>query len=107
MTGGQLANGLGSCLVTIASATFIVSYGVLARFYKTQLGRFMILKAVGICLTGLITVALTVANFTTGYDWLRYIQAGLWTIIALAYINHTTFVWRSQLRRRHDDRQGT
>lgn len=105
MTGGQLANGVGSALVTIASASFILSYGILAKFYKTQIGRFMVLKAVGIFFTGVITVALTANNFTTGVDWLRYVQASLWAIVAVAYAYHTRVVWRSQVKGKRHDRQ--
>lgn len=105
MTGGQLANGIGSGIVTIASASFILSYGTLARFYKSSIGRFMVLKAVGIFFTGLITVILTANNFATSVDWLRYIQAGLWMIVASAYVYHTSMVWKSQLKGRAHDSQ--
>lgn len=98
MTGGQLANGVGSALVTLASAAFILSYGILAKPYRTSIGRFMVLKALGICFTGVITVTLTLNDFAIQVDWLRYIQAGLWFIVASAYIYHTSMVWKSQLK---------
>lgn len=99
MTLGQLINGLASGLVMAVSLVFIISYTILARWYKSSTGRFLMIKAVGICLTGAITVSLTLQDFTVGSDWLRIAQAGLWTIIAAAYAHHVWLMWRVQRKR--------
>lgn len=99
MTTGQLLNGLASALVMVVSLVFIISYLVLAKWYKSSTGRFLMIKAVGICLTGAITVSLTLRDFQVDSDWLRWAQAGLWTIIAAAYAHHIWLMWRIQRKR--------
>lgn len=94
MTSGQVANGIASAVALVTSATFIIVWTVLGRWYRTSTGRFMVMQAGAICLTGVITVWLTVTDFESEWDPLRYIQAGLWVAISVAFIQHTVTLWK-------------
>jgi O-antigen/teichoic acid export membrane protein len=95
-----LANGIGSAAATITSWAFICSYTIFARWWKNPIGRFMVMKAAAICMTGVITISLTVTGFTEPWDWLRYVQAGLWGLVSLAFIHHTRLVWKVNRRKK-------
>jgi hypothetical protein len=105
MTGGQLANGIGSAMAATSSLIFILAYSLMARWYKTFTGRFMVAKAAGVFFTCLITIALTANDFTAGVDWLRYVQAAVWVLIGSAYISHIYLIWITQ-RRQNDHQDG-
>lgn len=107
MTTGQFFNGFASGLVMVVSFIFILSYCLTARWWKSSTGRFLMIKAVGIFLTGVITVSLTLSDFTPSSDWLRLVQAGLWTLIAAAYAHHIWMMWRVQGKGGDLDDQGT
>lgn len=92
MTGGQIANGIGSAVALVTSGTFILAWTIVGRWWKTSTGRFMVMKAGAICLTGIITVWLTLVEFTNDWDALRWVQGGLWVLISLAFIHHTVMV---------------
>jgi hypothetical protein len=94
MTGGQVANGLGSAAAMVTSAVFILTWTAVGRWWKTWTGRFMILKAGAISFTGIITVWLTLVDFASNWDPLRYIQAGLWFTVSVAFMHHTRQVWK-------------
>lgn len=96
MTGGQLANGIGSGIAGAFSATFVVTYTILAKWHKSAIGRFMILMAAGVFFTCFITLNITSKGFSPSADWLRYIQAGLWVIIGATYAFHSWQVWKAQ-----------
>jgi hypothetical protein len=104
MTGGQIANGIGSAIAMVTSGVFIATYSAVAPWHKSSLGRFMMVKAAAICLTGVITVTLTIKDFTSHSDWLRYIQASLWVMVSVAFVHHTSLVWRLQHRRKTGDK---
>lgn len=99
MTGGQWANGVGSALAMATSGIFIITWTVVGNWWRTPTGRFMVLKAACICLTGVLTVALTVTGFTTDWDCLRYIQSALWFLVSIAFLHHTRMVWRVNHKR--------
>lgn len=94
MTGGQEANGIGSAIAAATSGIFIIVWTIYGRWYKTSTGRFMVIKAGAICLTGIITVWLTLTDFQNDWDILRYLQAGLWVTVSIAFVQHTVMVVR-------------
>lgn len=94
MTNGQVANGIASAVAMVTSGLFIVTWTIYGRWYKTSMGRFMVMKAGAICLTGVITVWLTLTDFQSEWDTLRYVQAGLWFAISVAFIQHTVTLWK-------------
>lgn len=94
MTGGQLANALGSALATITSGVFIVTWSAVGKWWRTSTGRFMVMKASAICAAGVLTVALTFLSFQSDVDWLRYVLAAIWTSISIAFVHHTVMVWK-------------
>lgn len=102
MTGGQLANGLGSALVTVTSGLYILVWTFYGGWFRSRIGRFVILKAAAICLTGIITVALTIMDFNDQSDWLRYVQAALWVLVSIAFMHHVRLVWRVNKKGSHD-----
>jgi len=99
MTNGQVANGIGSAIAMVTSATFIVVWTIYGRWYRTSTGRFMVMKAGAICLTGVITVWLTLSDFQSEWDPLRYVQAGLWVSISIAFVQHTVTIWKVNRKR--------
>ena len=101
MTGGQIANGLGSAFAMVSSAVFILTWTAVGKWWRTWTGRFMILKAGAISLTGVLTVWLTLVDFAASWDALRYIQAGLWYTVSVAFIHHTRQVWRINREKDH------
>lgn len=101
MTGGQIANGIGSALAMATSGIFVITWTVVGTWWTSSTGRFMVMKAGAIFLTGVITVWLTLTDFAASWDALRYIQAGLWALISVAFIHHTRMVHR--VNRRSDD----
>lgn len=103
MTGGQAANGIGSALVMLTSGSYIVIWTFYGGWFRSRIGRFVILKATAIFLTGIITVALTLGDFSKGVDWLRYIQAVLWVMASIAFIHHTRVVWKVNHRKEKID----
>lgn len=94
MTSGQVANGIGSAVAMVTSGTFIIVWTIYGQWYKTSTGRFMVMKAGAICLTGVITVWLTLTDFQSEWDPLRYVQAGLWGAVSIAFIQHTITLWK-------------
>jgi hypothetical protein len=96
MTGGQLANGIGSAVAALSSGGFILTYGVLARWYRTVTGRFLMVLAVSTLATCFITLNITAKGFTSQADWLRYLQAVVWISIGATYIYQSWLVWKEQ-----------
>lgn len=94
MTGGQVANGVGSALAMVTSGTFIVTWTLLGKWWRTSTGRFMVVKAGAIALTGVITVWLTLTDFALSWDPLRYVQAGLWVLVSASFMHHTRVLWK-------------
>lgn len=103
MTGGQLANGVGSALVMVTSGSYILLWTLYGGWFRSRIGRFVILKATAIFFTGIITVALTLSGFNQDVDWLRYIQAILWVMVSIAFIHHTRAVWKVNHRKEKID----
>lgn len=103
MTAGQIANGIGSFLAMLTSGLFIVTWTIVGSWWKTSTGRFMVMKAGAIFMAGVLTVALTVARFTVDVDVLRDIQAGIWSLISLAFIHHTRMLIRVNRKKNEDD----
>jgi len=99
MTGGQIANGIGSAMAMVTAGSYIVVWTLYGGWFRSRIGRFVILKAAAICLTGVITVALTLSDFGARVDWLRYIQAMLWLLVSIAFIHHTRLVWKINHRK--------
>lgn len=94
MTGGQLANGIGSALAMFTSGLFILVWSLVGRWWKTPVGRFMVIKAGAIFAAGSLTVVLTVFKFNPNVDVLRYVQAGIWGAVSLAFLHHTRMIWK-------------
>lgn len=93
MTGGQVANGVGSAIVAVSGLSFIVFWTIFGRWYRTSTGRFMVMKAAAISVSGILTLWLTLGGFAISWDFLRYIQAGLWVMISLAFLHHTVQIY--------------
>lgn len=103
MTGGQLANGIGSAIAMVTSGVFVTTWTVVGKWWKTSTGRFMVVKASAIGLTGIITVWLTLTDFASSWDALRYVQAGLWFLVSLAFIHHTRMLVKvNRKEQKHD-----
>lgn len=102
MTHGQLANGIGSAIAMITSGIFILVWTLVGKWWRTPTGRFMVVKAGAIMLTGMITVWLTLTDFASSWDILRYIQAGLWVLVSWAFVHHTRMVWIINKKERAD-----
>jgi hypothetical protein len=100
MTSGQVANGIGSALAMVSSGVFIVTWTAVGRWWKTPTGRFMVAKAAAICFTGVITVSLTLADFSASQDWMRWVQGSLWVTVSVAFIHHTRMVYRVNRKER-------
>lgn len=100
MTGGQAVNATASAIVATTSLTFIIVWTIVGRWYKTSVGRFMVMKASAICLTGGLTVWLTLTGFN--WDALRYVQASLWLAVSGAFVHHTMMVYRINRKEHHD-----
>jgi hypothetical protein len=94
MTGGQVANGIGSAIVMVTSGLYVLVWTFYGGWFRSRIGRFVVMKAAAICLTGVITVSLTLTDFGKQSDWLRYIQAGLWIVMSIAFVHHTRLVWK-------------
>lgn len=99
MTGGQIANGVGSLLAMMTSGIFILTWTVTGKWWRTSIGRFMIIKAGAIFMAGFLTVWLTISGFKPDVDILRYIQAGIWAAVSVAFTQHTYLLW---INRRKD-----
>lgn len=96
MTLGQALNGWGSAFGALAGLSFIVSYMILARWYKSLDGRIMMSIGVTLTLTYTITVILTVNGFDLGVDFMRVVQAILATTIGVCLLFYTVRLWRIQ-----------
>lgn len=96
MTLGQALNGWGSAIGALSGLSFIVSYTILARWYKSTDGRVMMAFGATLTLTYTITVILTLNNFTTGVDFMRIVQAILSTSIGICFLFYTVRMWRMQ-----------
>lgn len=94
MTDGQVANGVGSFFAMVTSGTFIVVWTIVGKWWKTQVGRFMVMKASAIFMAGLLTVMLTVTEFESDADWLRYTQAVIWVAVSVVFVAHTRLLWK-------------
>lgn len=103
MTPGQIANGIGSFLAMMTSGIFIVTWTLVGKWWKTSIGRFMIIKASAIFAAGLLTVLLTLGGFTPNVDMLRDIQAGIWAAVSIAFLQHTHLLWTNRKKVRKDD----
>jgi hypothetical protein len=103
MTGGQVANGLGSAIALLSSGVFILTWTVVGKWWRTSTGRFMVMKAGAICLTGIITVWLTAVDFGRGWDALRYVQGGLWLLISVAFIHHTRVLYHINRKKKVEE----
>jgi hypothetical protein len=103
MTGGQFANGVGSFLAMITSGAFILVWTWYGTWWRTSTGRFMVMKAAAICFAGVITVWLTLTGFKPDVDSLRYIQAGIWAAVSVAFVHHTRMVWKINRKKKVDD----
>jgi hypothetical protein len=66
---------------------------------------------VTVAFTGILTTTLTLQGFTSGGDFLRFIQAGLLLAVGIVFVLYSIRVWRMQFgrhrRRAKDDSQGS
>lgn len=100
MTHGQIANGIGSAFTAICGLVFILSYSLLARWYRSIDGRMMMVLGTGITFTCVLTVSMTLHDFTKSIDYLRFIQAGLIVTVGFTLLFYSIRVWRLQYKRR-------
>lgn len=98
LTVGQVANGAASAITAVAGLTFVTSYALAARWWKSLEGRLMMLLAMAITSTCLLTLTLTLGGFKDDDDWLRIIQATLMFSIGSCFVYYTIMVWRTQKR---------
>jgi predicted tellurium resistance membrane protein TerC len=59
-----------------------------------------------VALTGILTTTLTLEGFTTGGDFLRFIQAGLLAIVGTIFLLYSVRVWRMQVQRNRRKNRG-
>lgn len=107
MTPGQEANGVASAFIAVTGWFFVLTYSLLARWWKSIDGRMMMGLGATVALTGTITTILTLQGFTVGGDFLRFIQAGLLVFVGFTFLLYSVRVWRMQVKRRkreHDSR---
>ncbi len=107
MTPGQLANGYASGFIAVTGWGFVITYSILARWWKSIDGRMIMGLGATVALTGVITTTLTIQGFTVGGDFLRFIQAGLLVFVGFTFLLYSVRVWRMQVKRRkkeHDSR---
>lgn len=98
LTPGQVANGAASAVTAVTGLTFVTSYALAARWWKTLEGRLMMMLTVAITSTCLLTLTLTLGGFKDDDDWLRIVQATLMFSIGSCFAYYTFMVWRTQKR---------
>lgn len=99
MTGGQTANGIAAAFTAGTGSMFIISYGILAKWWRSLDGKMMMTFGAAITLTNALTLTMTIFGFSTSVDWLRFIQAFLMAGIGLAFASFTLRVWKAQVIR--------
>lgn len=99
LTMGQWANGVASAFTAIAGLVFVTTYALAARWWKSLEGRLMMMLAVAISTTCLLTLTMTLGGFKANDDWLRIIQATLIISVGSCFIYYTFMVWKVQKER--------
>lgn len=104
---GQDANGFAAAFTAGFGSLFVISYGVLAKWYESGEGRMMMGFASAITITNALTLTMTILGFSTSVDWLRFIQAGLMISIGVSFAWFTIRVWRLQVlhRKRYAEKE--
>lgn len=100
MTPGQIANGYASGFIAVTGSIFVIVYGTLARWWKSVDGRMIMALGMTVALTGILTTTLTIQGFTAGGDFLRFVQAGLLSVVGFVFLLYAVRVWKMQTRRR-------
>lgn len=98
LTTGQVANGVASAFTALAGLTFVTSYALAAKWWKSLEGRLMMLLTMAITSTCLLTLTLTLGGFKDDDDWLRIVQATLMVSVGSCFAYYTFMVWRTQKR---------
>lgn len=99
MTPGQVANGFGSGFTTFAGGIFVISYALLAKWYKSLDGRMTMLLGAAVTITCGLTLTLTLFDFRSTADVFRFIQAGLVTVVGLYFLYWSIRVWGVQRKK--------
>lgn len=99
MTAGQTANGIAAAFTAGMGSMFIVSYGVLAKWWRSTDGKMMMVFGTAITVTNALTLTMTILGFSADVDWLRFIQAFLMVGIGIAFASFTLRVWKAQVIR--------
>jgi hypothetical protein len=95
-----MANGAASAWVAGMGSLFILSYAVLAKWYRSTDGRLMMVFGVTITITCSLTLTMTVFGFSAGVDWLRFVQAAVMIANGFCFLIFTIRVWSKQVIRR-------
>ncbi|MGX9924167.1 putative phage holin [Streptomyces sp. NPDC002248] len=102
MTPGQIANAIASSFVALSAGGFVLFYTLRINWWKNSTGRFLAIKGVGITLTGLLTVGISVSGFGENADWMRFVQAILWVTIGITYHHYLYLIYRGQKRKEEE-----
>lgn len=93
----MFANFVGCVFAAISSGAFILVWSIVGNWWKTSIGRFMIIKAAALFVASFLSAVLYVMMELTNYNPpmvpLLYLQTAIWLAVSVAFVHHTYLFW--------------